>query len=448
VRSSQISRIKLRKGFDLPVSGAPLQEIEPAPSPGSVALLGDDFPDVRPSLQVEVGDRVARGQTLFCDRRDPRIRFVSPAAGRVAAVRRGDRRRLVALEIAVEGDDGVGFPRVAPSDLRGWSAEQTARRLLEAGDWIALRTRPFGRIAKPGVAPAAIFVRAMDSRPLAADAAVVLRDRDDDLQVGLTALSRLTEGPLFLCSRPGVTVDLPEIERVKRVEVAGPHPAGLVGTHIHRLLSVSQARQVWYVGYQDALAIGRLFREGRTDPSRVISLSGPAMRKPRLVRTVIGANAEGLTTGELTPPCRVLSGSILDGRLASRPGAFLGRHHEQLCALPERSVEAGSGWWIPGWRGPRAVPRWRTVRTGSSELGGRPAAFYPLDLFDRVFPLRLPLAPLLRALAAGDAQAAARFGALELEEEDLALCSYLCPAKLEYGPLLRQVLARLEDRVS
>lgn len=439
-------QIRIRRGIDLPIPGAPVQAIEPAHAPRSVALLGDDFPNVRIALTCQVGDRVRVGQSLFHDRRSPSIRFTSPVSGTLAAVHRGQARRIVALEIEASGADTLEFPRLSHGALAELPREQTTERLLESGDWVALRTRPFGRIAAPGSVPAAIFVRAMDSNPLAADAGLVLRERPDDLRAGLTALSRLTDGRLYLCTRPGAVEAPRGIEHLEPVEIRGPHPAGLVGTHIHRLLPVSPERRVWYVGYQDVLAIGRLFREGRPDPTRVVSLAGPSIRRPRLLRTVLGASSEELVRGELAgEPCRILSGSLLSGRIAARPGAFLGRYHEQLCALPERESGPKPAWWLPGWSRVRRAPLGRGAPAWPNELRGEPHAFYPLDLFDRAFPLRLPLAPLLRALAAGDARTAASLGALELEEEDLALCAYLCPAKLAYGPLLRAVLDRVEE---
>lgn len=425
-----------------------MQRIDAAPAVRSVALLGDDFPDLRVSVQVSVGDRVRAGQALFVDRRRPALRFVSPAAGTVAAVHRGDARHRVGVEVEVHGTESVELARIGLDALPRWSREQTTERLLESGDWIALRARPFGRIATPGAAPAAIFVRAMDSNPLAPDAAVVLRERGDDLHAGLVALALLTDGPLFLCSRPGAVAAPRGVERLVHVEVSGPHPAGLVGTHVHHLLPVSARRRVWTVGYQDVLAMGHGLLTGRPDASRVISLGGPAVRTPRLLRTTLGASTEDLVRGELcVEPCKVVSGSLLSGRTAAYPGAFLGRHHEQLCALPERAPRPSGAWWIPSGRRLRRVPRWRAAPDWSSERHGEPCGFLPLDLFERAFPLRLPLAPLLRALAAGDARSAAAFGALELEEEDLALSSFLCPAKLEYGALLREVLTQLEEQL-
>jgi Na+-transporting NADH:ubiquinone oxidoreductase subunit A len=437
-----MAHIRIRRGLDLPIPGAPVQTIEPAGRPRSVALLGDDFPNVRLALEVDVGDRVRVGESLATDRRNPAIRFTSPVAGRVAALHRGESRRILALEIEAAGSETVELQPAPGGDPAALSREQVSARLLESGDWVALRTRPFGRIPAPGSVPAAIFVRAMDSNPLAADAGVVLRGRSEDLRAGLAALSRLTDGRLYLCARPGAVPDEATVgvERLEHATFAGPHPAGLAGTHIHHLLPVSAERRVWYVGYQDVLAMGRLLRQGRPDPTRVVALAGPALRRPRLARTVLGASTEELVQGELAvEACRIVSGSLLSGRIAARPAGFLGRRHEQVCALPDRAPAPVSA-------ARRGLAAWGLGRRAhwTGERHGEPRAFYPLDRFDSAFPLRLPLAPLLRALAAGDDRAALSFGVLELEEEDLALCAYLCPAKLDYGPLLRGALGRLE----
>jgi Na+-transporting NADH:ubiquinone oxidoreductase subunit A len=441
-------RVEVRRGMDLPIAGEPSEIVEASAPVGSVALLGDDFPGVRGELQVQEGDRVALGQTLFVDRRRPALRFVSPAAGRVSAVRRGEGRRLTAVVVGLEGEAQVGFPELSPDAVRDLGREATTARLLDSGAWAALRARPFGGIPHPGEVPAAIFVRAIATDPLGADPAPFLRARADDLSVGLAALTHLTDGSVFLCMGPGDAPELPEHERVRAVHFAGPHPAGLVGTHIHHLCPVSAMRRVWYLGYQDVFAIGALLRTGRIDSERVIALGGGLVERPRLLRTYLGASTEDLVRGELVSgECRIVSGSVLSGRRALRPAAFLGRYHEQLCALPllpdEGSPRRGA-WLVPRRGGARRVPPWRRLPAWTAERHGARRAILPLDLFDRVVPLRIPIGLLLRALAAGDVESAERYGALELEEEDLALCSFLCPSKLEYGPLLRRALAEIE----
>jgi Na+-transporting NADH:ubiquinone oxidoreductase subunit A len=440
--------IRLRRGLDLPIPGAPEQVIHAASRPHTVGFLVDDFPGLRLSVQVQMGDRVRTGQTLFTDRRRPEIRFNAPATGSVVAIERGDTRNLVAVVLEVDDDEYISFAPATEAQLGDASREQIVERLLETGEWVGLRTRPLGRIPDPGAVPDAIFVRAMDSQPLAADAAVVLGERADDLRHGLTALARLTDGPVFVCASPGTRPTLPQESRVRLVEFEGPHPAGLVGTHIHHLLPVSASRRVWYAGYQDVLAIGHVLRTGRLNPERVISLAGPLVRRPRLLRTRLGASSEDLVRDELEPgDCRVISGSVLDGRRAARPGGFLGRYHEQICAIGEREPPRPRAWLVPGRRHGRRVPAWRGRGSWEAAVRSPSHAMLPLDVFERVVPLRLPISLLLRSLAANDFTAARTYGALELEEEDLALCSYLCPSKLEYGALLRGALHDLEAQL-
>jgi len=425
--------IRLRKGLDLPIRGAPDQKTRTSASSSTVAVLAQDYPGMRLSAKVRVGDAVRAGQAVLSDSSKPGICIPSPAAGSVTAIRR-DGTRLLGVEIEVRGEAYVEFPRVGLGELQKWGRGAVTERLLEAGDRAALRERPFGRLAKPVTAPAAIFVRAMDSNPLAVDASPLLHERPEDLQFGLSALMRLTDGPVFVCSLPGAVDPASKVEGVEYVEFEGPHPAGLVGTHIHHLLPASQARAVWYTSYQDVLAIGQLLRLGRPDPLRVVSIAGPGIADPRIVRTTMGASTEALVSSSaIHAPCRVISGSVLSGRVVARPTAFLGRYHEQITVLPERPPASAAD-------ASRSRP-WRRRRDQwTAELHGTPRPFFPLDVFERVVPLSVPIGPLLRALAAGDASSAIALGALELEEEDLALCSYHCPAKIDYGPLLRDVL--------
>ncbi len=438
-------RIRLRRGLDLPIGGAAAAEISSGPPVRSVALLPDDHPDVQPELLVAEGEHVALGAPLLRDRRRPDLQLVSPACGRVARIERGPMRRVVAVVVELRGTECVEWPRLSQSELEAIGADALTRRLLEAGAWAGLRERPFGRIPTPGATSAAIFVRAMDSNPLAPDSEAILAGRTEDWLFGLLALTRLAPVPVFVSARPGARLALPALPRVERVDFAGPHPAGLAGTHIHHLVRVDARTRGWYLGHQEVLAIGQLLRTGRPDTERVIALAGPVVRRPRLLRVPLGASSEDLVEGELTDErCRILSGPVLAGRRALRPRGFLGRHHEQLAVLPEDGAPGARAWRVPGVFGTRRALPWRSADAWGSELHGAERALLPLDVFERVVPLRLPVVLLLRALAAGDVEAAESFGALELEEEDLALCSHLCPSKLDYGRLLRTVLHELE----
>ena len=411
------TRFRIRRGLDVAISGAPRQEVDGDPPIATIALMARDYPDLHPAMKVAVGDRVLAGDVLFVDRRRPRIAFTAPAAGMVLSViGRALRGPEQILEIRLDGDGTKTFdaPGVEPT------GDAARALLLESGMWPAFRARPFGHIPDPDASPDAILVAAMESDPLAVDAALVIADHRDDFAAGLKVLARLTEGPVHVCQAPGPPL-APDA-----VTFDGPHPAGLPGTHIHALCPVGGGRSVWHLNYQDVMAMGRLFVRGEIQTERVVALAGPGVRDPRLCRVPLGASLAELTSGELRDAdMRMISGSVLSGGKAP----YLGRYHLQVSVIPE------------GWDAPkRSFP----PRAASTALNGQPGPLVPLASFERVLPLDIPPVPLLRALSVGDRDAALRLGCLELVEEDMALLSYVCPGRGDYGVLLRAVLDDIE----
>jgi Na+-transporting NADH:ubiquinone oxidoreductase subunit A len=445
---------RTRRGLDLPIAGDPEPRIEPARAVTRVALLAADYVGLRPAVRVQPGDRVLRGQALAEDKRNPGVPLVAPAAGRIAAVHRGERRALVSVVIDVDEPAGAeaqvplaNFSGGPPQDL---DRDGVRALLVESGLWSALRTRPFSRIPPPDTVPEAIFVTAIDTRPHAPPPELVLADRGEDFSTGVRALAQLTDGPVYVCTAPGARIPAPDSPRVRVEAFAGPHPSGTAGLHIHLLHPVSLARAVWHVGYQDVAAIGHLLATGRIDVARVIALAGPGVARPRLLRTRLGAATDELVAGELGPGAqRVVSGSVLDGRTAAGEATgYLGRYHLQVSALPEGNRREFLGWLAPGREkhsltgvvlgafARRALPLTTTTN-------GSPRAMVPIGTYERVMPLDLLPTFLLRALITGDDEQAEALGCLELDEEDLALCTYVCPGKYEYGPLLRGALERI-----
>jgi Na+-transporting NADH:ubiquinone oxidoreductase subunit A len=449
----------LKRGLDLPLAGDPDQSIHPAPECTRVGLLGDDHIGLKPTFQVQPGDRVRRGQLLFEDKKTPGLRYTSPAAGTVRAVHRGDKRAFQSLVIDVGGDDGADA-QVQFSSYRGiaverLSADEVGALLVESGLWAALRTRPFSRVPVPGTSPRALFVTAMDTRPHAPSVDVVLAGRMADFQAGVACLAKLTKGPTFVCVAPESGVAAAPFIGAKVEVFDGPHPAGNAGTHIHLLSPVDLERSVWHIGYQDVAAIGRLFTTGRLDVERVVALAGPSVRRPRLLRTRLGASTDDLTQGEIAPGLqRTVSGSVLDGRTAQgEVHGYLGRYHQQVSVLAEATERELFGWIMPGFD---KFSLWGVVAgafTGRSQsltttTNGGSRAMVPIGSFERVMPLDLMPTFLLRALLMKNDERAEALGALELDEEDLALCTFVCPGKAEYGPLLRAALSRIEKEAA
>ena len=449
---------KTRKGLDLPISGRPEQVIAAAPQPSRVALVADDYVGMKPTMHVAAGDDVRRGQLLFDDKKTPRVRYTSPASGKVTAINRGARRALQSVVIQLDpselagGSDSVEFSSYQGTPPSALSREQVADLLIESGLWTAIRARPFNRVADPDKTPRSVFVTAVDTNPLAPVVDTVLEGRHDDFGRGLRALARLTDGPVYVCKGADSRVPVPLDSPFHEERFAGPHPSGTVGFHIHRLDPVDRNKLIWHANYQDVAAIGKLFATGRLDVERVIALAGPAARRPRLLRTRLGASTDDLTSNELHEgETRVVSGSVLSGRSASGPiFGYLGRFDHQVSLLTEGRKREFLGWLSPG------MHKYSTVNTFVSKLlpgkrfdfttsrNGSDRAMVPIGMYERIMPMDLLPTFLLRSLMVGDIEKAEELGCLELAEEDLALCSFVCPSKVEYGPLLRNVLTTIE----
>lgn len=443
---------RIRKGLDLPISGVPEQHVTTGASIHHVAIVGDDYVGMRPAMLVQEGDRVIKGQALFEDKKNPGVMFTAPASGTVVAIHRGERRVLQSVVIQIEGDEKREFARFDAADLATLSHDVVQTQLLESGLWTALRTRPYSKTPVPGTVPAAIFVTAIDTNPLSADPQPLILAERKAFDAGLTVLTRLTPGKVHVCQASGGKLGGHPQGQVAFNEFAGPHPAGLVGTHIHFLEPVSLTKQVWHLNYQDVIAIGKLFTTGELCAERIIAIGGPQATQPRLVRTLLGADLTALLTGETKEgENRIISGSVLSGRHATGPMAWLGRFHLQVSVVLEGRDKELFGWVLPG------AEKYSVTRTTlghflrhklfnfSTSTNGGERAMVPIGNYERVMPLDILPTVLLRDLLAGDTDGAQALGCLELDEEDLALCTYVCPGKYEYGPVLREVLTRIEQ---
>ncbi len=446
---SDMQTFKLKKGLELPVQGAPDQTIQPGPEFSTVGVLGSDYLGLKPRMLVQEGDEVQRGTPLFCHKDVPDAMMVAPLTGKVVAINRGARRVLqsVVIEVSDANDTGVDF--LATGDAE--SAEGITAKLCASGLWTAFRTRPYSKMPQPGTKPSAIFVTAMDSEPLAGDAAVIIKDAGEAFAEGLKAVAKLTDGKTYLCQRDGDTLPGADVAGVEPAAFSGPHPAGLAGTHIHFLEPLAGEKLVWSIGYQDIIAIGRLMQTGHLDPNVVVALSGPGARQPRLIRTVMGASTDDLTSDEVNieGTARIISGSILSGKLADGPTAFLGRFARQVSIIREDPDQIPMGWIRP-------MPSKYAVQPvlGSafakklfaftSNLNGGRRAMVPTGTFEELMPQDYLPTQLLRALLVMDTDTAQALGALELDEEDLGLVGFACPAKYEYGLALRDCLTKIE----
>jgi len=440
-------RIKL--GLDLPIAGNPIQEISQGQSVGSVALIGFDYPGLKPTMLVQEGDRVKLGQPLFADKNTPGVTYTSPACGYIRNIHRGARRLFQSIVIEIDGDDAIEFDSYDASQLGNIGEANIRKTLQTSGLWTSLRTRPYSKIPALDAVPASIFVTAIDTHPLAADPTVIIAEQADAFKDGLTVLSQLAK--IFLCKAEQVSLPGETLENVIAKEFSGPHPAGLAGTHIHFIDPVSEHKTVWSIGYQDVIAIGKLFTTGQLWTERVVALAGPGIKSPRLIRTRLGASLDDLTAGELQDgEQRIISGSVLGGRTARGAASWLGRYHVQVSSLPEGRDREMMHYIRLGTEKHSVTRSFLSTFFKNKTLpfttttSGSPRAMVPIGSYENIMPLDILPTQLLRSILVGDTEMAQKLGCLELDEEDLALCTYVCAGKYEYGPVLRDVLTRIE----
>lgn len=444
--------VSIKKGLDLPLSGKPDQKIDNANAVKTVAILGYDYTGMKPTMMVEEGERVKLGQILFTDKKNPGVGFTSPGCGIVKSINRGAKRVLQSVVIELDGNEEEIFDRYDPDKLDQLDRESVKKNLLTSGLWTAFRTRPYSKSPKTNATPNSIFVTAIDTNPLAAEPEVVISEQPDAFKNGLTVLTHLTDGKVFVCKSPRyANLPTPQQSQIEVHDFAGPHPAGLVGTHIHFLDPVSTGKTVWHLNYQDVIAIGKLFTTGKLWVERIIAIAGPMVRRPRLLRTRMGANTEDLLLGETEyQQSRVISGSVLSGHLATNWAGYLGRYHQQISVIREGNEREFLGWINPGRDKYSKLNVFISKLLGVKQFdlttsqNGSPRAMVPVGTFETVMPLDILPTQLLRALLVKDTDAAQALGCLELDEEDLSLCSFVCSGKYDYGPVLRSNLTQIE----
>ncbi len=440
--------IKLKKGLDLPITGQPIQEIANGPSVTRVALLGDDVAGMKPTMHVNIGDKVKTGQLLYSDKKTVGVDYTSPASGEVIEINRGAKRAFQSIVIKVEGDEHKSFDSYKGADVSQYNEEAMKALLIESGMWPSLRRRPFSKVADPAEKPSAIFVTAIDTHPLAANPEVIIKSNEAAFAMGMKAIKLLSD-KTFLTTAAGSSVQA--VEGVTKEEFSGPHPAGLVGTHIHFLRPVGEKKFVWHTNYQEVIAIGKLIQSGQVSTERVISVAGPAAKNPRLVKTRVGACVTELIKDEKNTDVevRAVSGSVFGGRAAAGKVCYLGRFHHQISLLSEGRDREFLGWHSPGFNRfsvkniyvSKLMPKKFNFTTNGN---GSLRSIVPIGSYEKVMPLDILPTFLLKSLMTGNTDNAVKLGVLELDEEDVALCTFVDPCKNDFAPRLRASLTTIE----
>jgi Na+-transporting NADH:ubiquinone oxidoreductase subunit A len=440
----------IKKGLDIPISGAPSGPIREGNKVGQVALVADDYIGMKPTMLVKEGERVALGQPMFTDKKNEGIVFTSPGCGIVSSINRGAKRKFESIIIRLDGDEAITFCD-PDKTLESYIQEEIREILIKSGLWTTIRTRPYGKNPAITSNPCSLFITASDSSPLAADPQVIIGDAPESYQLGLRVLRKLLSCPIHYCTGATQLLDCEQIDGIDYYSFQGPHPSGLPSTHIHFIDPVSDNKTVWHIGYQDVIAIGHLFASGQLLSERIVALCGTGCLNPGLVRTRIGANLHELCRRELSlEDLRIISGSVLSGRECQENIGFVGRFHDQVSVILDSSGRSIFNWLLPGLKRFSTRPVFASAYVKDLKLpmntalwGGR-RAIYPLGTYDEVMPLDIIATSLLKSISKGDTEKSIALGCLELIEEDLGLCGFVCPGKNEFGPVLRDVLTAIE----
>ena len=477
--------INIRKGLDIPISGSAELRLTDARSLTTYAVKPTDFVGLTPRLLVEEGDTVHTGDTLFVDKHDERIRFTSPVSGKVKSIVRGEKRKI--LEVVVEADfkpealRGSDYKSSPTSPLQ--TADEIKEAMLRWGLWPMLRQRPFGIIANPDDKPKAIFVSAFSSAPLAPNYDFVMQGKEEALKKGLEALTKLTEGMVHVCFRPGqklASLDcfVPRNDAKRRIEihhVKGPHPSGNIGTQIVHIDPINKGEVVWTMNVQDVAALGELISTGVYNPEKVIAVAGPNIRNPHYYRVKSGACLAEIVKGQLlnndfpkmddpdvAKENRIISGDILSGTQIATDG-FLGAYDDLVSILPEGDYYDFMGWLMPGFKKfsfsrtflsgfmPKStfkplgieLPRFERLWKYDTNTHGdeRPLVF--TGNFERVFPFDIYPTQLIKACIVGDIELMENLGIYEVEPEDFALCEFIDTSKTDIQAIVREALEKL-----
>jgi len=450
-----INIIKTKRGLDIHMNGEAERMYAQAPRAKTYALKPVDWHGLTPKIIPKLCDEVKVGTPIFYDKYHPEIKFTSPVSGTFQVINRGDRRRIIEVVIEDDGKDTAeAFLQGDPKDL---SREQVVQNLLDSGLWPMIRQRPYSVIAKPTDVPKAIFISAFDTAPLAPDYDFILKDLSAELEEGIEVLKKLTEGKvhLGLDGRHPAVKNLWDVNCCEVTRFAGPHPAGNVGVQIHQVDPINKGELVWVVQPQDVIAIGRLFKTGKYDPSVVVALTGPRTVKPLYYKTIRGTAVAPLLEGHVQEgDNRVVSGNVLNGLQVDAAEGYVGFFDSQLTVLPEGNYHELFGWIKPGFNKHSLSSSFASTWIGKkrkfdldTNLHGGERAFVMSGQYEKVVPMDIFPQQLLRAIMVNDIDKMEQLGIYELDEEDLALCEYVCTSKTPVTKILREGLHSLRKEM-
>ena len=432
---------KTKKGLNLPISGNPSSDVDSSTAVNSIGILGADYVGLKPTMMVDEGETVLSGQKLFENKKNPGTFITSPSSGVVRSINRGEKRRFVSLIIDTDNTlDQVQF------DLNNYSNSMDF--LVDSGALAYFRTRPYNRMPEPNELPSAIFINACDTNPLSVDPHELIKLDQDLFNKGLHFIQAINSDIKTFCSFQDNAFDQ-SVQGVNYNQFDGPHPAGLVGTHIHFLYPVGQNRTVWSISWQEVISLGFLIQNQILRSYKYISFGGPNTHDPKILKLKYGSNLSEVTAGKIFDNSRVISGSVLHGHTGENVMNYIGAFDNQVSVLPDESNDILFNWAMPGSRLHSKlsafISSWikpKNFKFNVSMNGGN-RAIVPVSSYQEIMPLNILMTQLLKSLVTLDIELGEKLGVLELAPEDLALASYVCPSKYDYQSILDSNLEKM-----
>jgi len=446
--------IKIKKGLNISMLGTAEKIIKKADQAEFYAVKPTDFKGIRPKLVVKVGDKVKAGTPLFYDKFKPEVQFTSPVSGEVVEINRGERR--VILEVVVKADPTIEYEEFKVGNPKDLSREEIVKVLQKSGLWPTIRQRPYSVIANPEDKPKAIFISAFDSAPLAPDLDYIVKDYAKEFQMGIDVLSKLTDGTIHL----NVNAEYPVSEtytKAKGINInkfTGPHPAGNVGVQINKIEPINKGDIIWYTYPQEIIAIGRFFEKGVYDATKIMALTGSEIKNPRYYKLIQGASIKNIVHDNVKEGnLRYISGNVLTGTKISDEG-YIGYYDNQITVIPEGDYYEFFGWATPGFKkhsASRALLSWlipgKKFRLDTNFHGGK-RAYVMTGEYDKVFPMDIFPVQLIKSIMIEDIDKMEQLGIYEVDEEDFALCEYVCTSKTEVQSIIRDGLDLMRKEMS
>ena len=435
--------VRIRRGLNINLLGEADKVYASVKNHNIYAIKPTDFHGLTPKLFAKVGDKVLAGSVIFFDKYNDRIKFCSPVSGTVKDIVRGEKRRI--LEVIIESDNEQKYESHSPLNVKNANREQLIDHMLSNGVWPFIRQKPYDIIANPSDMPKAIFISAFKSGPLAIDNDFALYGMDDLFQSGLDIITKLTNGKTHL-NLDGNTNSSKVFSDAKGVEInsfSGPHPAGNVGVQIHHINPINKGDIVWYLEPQDVIVIARLFNEGKYDVSRIISLCGSEVSKPRYYRTISGTCVSNLIDDNVeNDNNRIICGDVLSGTKIDKNG-YLGFYDTQLTVIKEGNEQEFLGWALPGlnkFSMSKSYFSWLFPKRKydiDTNMRGEERAYVVTGQYEKVLPMDIYPQQLIKAIMIEDIDLMEKLGLYEVGPEDLALCEFVCTSKIEVQSIIR-----------